>query len=131
MGYVSFFTGLENVLETMVNVRRGGPPASLNSADLPVAWVELPSGDIAHVAFGDGRWATYNATVFLAYQAAAQDTVSAAFQAGLGWLDTLARVLSSADVCASRLTVNMKLVMVTVAGTDFWAVRADVSGKDE
>lgn len=131
MTFTWFVNGLENALSALARVHSSGPPASVNSADLPMAWVEVPTGDSASIAFTGGQWITYHADVVLVYQPAAQSTAEQAYATGLGWMDALADVLYSANVCISRLRFDVKLAITTVAGTDYWSVRAKVEGGDK
>lgn len=105
------------------------PPASLNAADLPALWVELPSSESAVIAFSGAGWPTLKARVVLAIAPVAQDTAARNFADVVAACDTLHSALIVADAAESRLSFSLRVAVVEVAGAAFWAVIADVEGR--
>ncbi len=101
------------------------PPTSLNDADLPVLWVQLPQGEVTPIAFQRGAWwPKMRAQVVVALRPTAQGTQEENFAATLAMMDALANALKQTDV--ERFSI--RAAVVTVAGQDYWAVVTDVEG---
>lgn len=105
------------------------PPASLNAADLPALWVELPSSDASVISFSGVGWPTLRMRVVVAVVPVAQDRPDANFGEAIAMCDELGTSLMQADAAQSRLSASIRVGIVDVAGSAFWAAIADVEGR--
>lgn len=128
----AFVTALGNLTVTGVLHAYDEPPTSLNEADLPALWVQLPQSDDAPYTFdGGGGWPLLKAQLVIAYQASAQGTQATNWSGTLTVLDALASALRAAAPGAlgkGKVSWSIRPGQVTVAGVDYWAVIADVTG---
>lgn len=128
-------TSLASFLQALTQIDAGQkrtfahPPASLNAADLPALWVELPSGESAVITFSGAGWPTLKARVVLAVAPVAQDTTARNFTDVVAACDMLYSALMVADAAESRLSFSLHVTVVEVAGAAFWAAVTDVEGK--
>lgn len=131
--YNAFVDGLEALV--VVGVRRryeSGPPLSLNTADLPAQWVQLPAGESEAMVLGDAatsRWPTFRADLIVAIEAVGQATGGANFDDTVTLLEALRTRLELTDLTEAPLSWTMRQVIVTVAGTDYWAILCSVTGQ--
>ncbi len=110
-----------------VNRRFAHPPASLNAADLPALWVQLPSGDSGPpVVFTGERWPTLRVDVVIALTPVAQSTVEQCFAATLVMMDALSHALAAVTIGPTRATWSIRQDVVSVAEAAHWAVVATV-----
>ncbi len=126
--YAGFLNGLRDLAVTGVtNLQE--PPASLNAADLPAKWVQLPVGKEPAMTFGyNGGWTRFKADVVVALTPAMQGTQNQNWVQAVAMLDTLTTALRGADVCESVLTWEIRQTGVTVGGADYWAIVASTEG---
>lgn len=128
----AFVTALGNLTVTGVTRAYDEPPTSLNDADLPSMWVQLPQSDDAPLTLdGQGGWPVLRAQLIIAYQASAQSTQGANWSGTLAILDALAATLQSTapgTLGKGKASWTVKPAIVNVAGADYWAVVADVVG---
>ena len=128
----AFVTALGSLTVTGVLHTFSGPPTSLNDADLPSMWVQLPMSDEAPLTLdGVGGWPVLKAQIVIAYQASAQGTQAENWAGTLAMLDALATALHNTtrgQLSKGALSWSVKPGQVTVAGVDYWAVVADVVG---
>lgn len=104
------------------------PPTSLNAADLPALWVELPRTEEPLVSLRGAVWAIMRARVVVAMMPVSLDAQEKNFHSCVEMCDQLANVLHSVNVCDVVLRASVSIGVVEVAGTAFWAVIADVEG---
>lgn len=130
--YVEYVDGLEALVVAGVTRRyTSGPPLSLNTADLPAQWVQLPTGDSGASIFGDpagSRWPTFSADLIIAIEAVGQSTGGTNFDATVVLMEALRARLELTDLTESPLSWTMRQAIVTVAGQDFWAIVCSISG---
>ena len=126
----AFVTALGNLTVTGVLHTYDGPPTSLNDADLPSMWVQLPqSNEAALTLDGVGGWPLLRAQLVIAYQASAQGTQAANWSGTIAMLDALATTLHSTtpgQLGRGKVSWSVKPAQVAVAGIEYWAVIADV-----
>ena len=103
-----------------------GPPAALNSADLPAQWVELSQGDEAPISVG-GTWPTLRADLVVAYEAAGQGTQPANFEGTVDVMDALVTALRGLSLGQTKPAWEIRLEMALVARSAYWAVVASVT----
>ena len=128
----AFVTALGNLTVTGVIRAYDEPPTSLNDADLPSMWVQLPQSEEAALTLdGVGGWPMLKAQLVIAYQASAQGTQAANWSGTLAILDALAAALHSTaagQLSKGKVSWSIRPGQVTVAGIDYWAVVADLTG---
>ena len=105
------------------------PPTSLNAADLPALWVELPKADSSVITYSGSDWPTLRAQVVLAVAPVAQDDQRQNFADVVAACDALYGALIAADAAKSRLSVAVRAAVIEAAGAAFWAVIAEVEGR--
>ena len=131
--YVEYVDGLEALVVSGVARRyASGPPLSLNTADLPAQWVQLPAGESEAMVLGDAsgsRWPTFNADLIVAIEAVGQSTGGANFDAAVATMENLRARLELTDLTEAPLSWAMRQAIVTVAGQDYWAIVCAVAGQ--
>lgn len=130
--YADFVTDLGDLSITGVKRLYDEPPLSLNTADLPSQWVQFPEGEENALTLGThGGWPTFTAQLIIAYEAVAQSTQPSNWSGTVVLMDTVAAVLRNAvgTVAKGKLTWIINPVIVNVAGKDYWAVSAEVTGR--
>ena len=133
--FTDFVDALEAVrVDGVARYFEDGPPEDLNSEGLPAKWVQLPRGGDTTITFGSlGGWPTLTADVVIAVEPVAQDTNRVNFPATVAMMDNVASALSSAETCGlftkSVPTYEIRQTVVQVAGIDYWAVIATVTGR--
>jgi hypothetical protein len=133
--FTQFVNALEAVVVTGVNRRYGnGPPQSLNSSDLPAQWVQLPRGGDTTITFGSlGGWPTLAADFVIAVEAVGQNVTDVNFPLTVSMMDNVMSAFTSAETCGlftkSVPTYEIRQTVVQVAGIDYWAVIATVTGR--
>ncbi len=128
--YAAFIDALEALAITGVTKTFQGPPASLDTADLPARWVQLPKGSDKLLTYQtSGGWPTLTADLVVALSPNAQDTQAGNFAAQVAMLDAVNAALRGANITKSGLTWEIRAGGVKVAGVDYWAVIATVTGK--
>ena len=131
--YVEYVDGLEALVVTGVARRyTSGPPLSLNTADLPAQWAQLPEGESEAMVLGDAsgsRWPTFSADLIIALEAVGQSTGGVNFDATVAMLENLRTRLERTDLTEAPLSWAMRQAIVTVAGQDFWAIVCAVIGQ--
>lgn len=131
--YVEFVDGLEALVVSGVTRRyMSGPPLSLNTADLPAQWIQLPAGESEAMVLGDAsgsRWPTFNADLIIAIEAVGQSTGGANFDAAVATMENLRTRLELTDLTEAPLSWAMRQVVVTVAKNDYWAIICSVIGQ--
>jgi len=127
MRYVEVASALAALNVASVKRRFAHPPASLNAADLPALWVQLPQGESGPpIVFTGERWPVLRVDVVIAVIPVAQSTVEASFAATLEMMDALAEALAAARVGPAPLTWSIRQDVVAVAEAAYWAVVATV-----
>ena len=128
--YTSFLTALAKLSVSGVTRRYemgDTPPASLNAGELPAQWVQRPGGDAEPVMFDPATaWPTFSAQLIIAVQPVAQSTGPQIFSAMVTLIDALITALDGADLAESAPSWTIRDARITVAGTDYWGVVAEV-----
>ena len=110
-----------------------GTPPSLNTADLPAAWVMNPSIEVAPFSRGaTGNWPTVKCDLVVATGPAGQSTSGANFLAAVAMCDAIRAALESAEGTAlskAAPSATIKVAIAMVAGTEFWAAVASIEGQ--
>jgi len=128
--YASFVAGLAGVEIAGVTRQYTYPPPSLNAADLPASWAQLPRGESGALTFqANGGWPLLRADLVVAVEAVAQGQQSGNFAATLAMMDAVADALRGADISRGPLSWDIRQDEVEVAGTRYWAVVATVEGR--
>ena len=127
----TFIDALEAV--TVTGVERHftqGPPASLETANLPAKWVYLPRGEERPIVYGEqGGRQTMSADIVIAVVPTVQNMQGANFDNTIDLMDNLMTALRAEGLCTyrSKWTANIRQAIVTVAGTDYWAIVCTIS----
>ena len=128
--YADFVTDLAGLSISGVTRQFTYPPTSLDTADLPSSWVQLPRGDSNPLTFqANGGWPTLRADLVVAVEAVAQEQQAQNFSDVLTMMDAVMTALRSADICKGPLSWTIRQDVVEVAGTHYWAVVAEVEGR--
>ena len=129
--YVNFLTNLGNLTVTSVKRAFDEPPQSLNTADLPALWVELPTGEEGpHTMQAHGGYPTYRANLVVAVEAAGQSRQPERWSDCATMMDNVATALRGAvkTVVRGQLNWSIALETIPVAETDYWSIVATVEG---
>jgi len=129
--YADFVTNLGDLAVSGVTTLLDEPPLSLNTADLPAQWVQLPEGDEGPLTVRThGGWPVFRAQLIVALEPIAQETQSVNFAAAVDMMDNLSAALRPAikTVCKGRMAWTVRVDVVEVAGHSYWATIADVEG---
>lgn len=112
-----------------------GPPKSLNAASLPAHWVQLPRGEEGATVFGEfrGAFPTFIADVVIAVNAVGLgEGPYNNFDDTVDMMDNLAAALGGVLACdvitKSKHSWVIRQTVVIVAGNEYWAVVATVTG---
>lgn len=128
-GYAGFFNAIRDMVIVGVNVNKKYPPKSMDSADLPASWVELPEGNDSPITFNRGTtWPKYQAELTIAIKPFSQGEIPDIMPTALALMDNLALALSGLDASKSALSWSIYPTMVAVGNVDYWAVTATISG---
>ena len=112
--YSTYLSYLADLAVTGVTVRRGstamGAPDSVQSADLPMQYVDIPVGDETALTFdGEGGWPTLGAELVLIVQSIELDMDSARVASLISLMDNLSVALRAGGTTRSKLSWNMTL----------------------
>ena len=127
--YVAFVNALEAVSITGVTRQfTQGQPNSLNTADLPAQWVDLPRGEsVPATCIGD-MTRTLTADLIVAIEPVGQNQKPTNFDAVVTMLDSIHTALDAATLgTMAHPGWNSKLVILTVNTIDYWGVQTEVS----
>jgi len=128
-----FVDALEALTVTGVIKTYEGPPRSLQTANLPAFWVQIPHGEETAMTFGThGGWPTLIADVVIAYEPVAQNLQDANFEATITQLDNLNAALRAAgatDLGKSFIEWTIRQDMIMVAENYYWAVIATITAR--
>lgn len=125
--YAQFMAALGALSVTGVSKTYGygeTPPASLNAADLPALWINLPEGDQRQmVSFASNdQWPTFSADIIVAVQPVAHKTAAEGLQATVEMMDAVTVALADARPAKTRPGWTQVARVVTVANIDYLAV---------
>jgi hypothetical protein len=130
--YVAFVGALEALVVTgVVKCHTSGRPNSLNTADLPGQWVELPRGEAVPATCANDYTRTLSADLVIALEPVAQNTRPTNFDACITLLDSIHTTLvayNAVSITDGPLSWQSKLAYVQVNGIDYWAVVTSVTG---
>lgn len=131
--YRTFVDGLEGLtISGVVKQHTQGPPAAINSGELPCSWVQLPavSSEERGLAFGGGgREDRLRAEVVYAVEAYGQGTQPINFDATVDGVDNLTAALRGStahELATGPLTWQIRTDAVDVGKVIYWAVIASV-----
>ncbi len=129
--YTQFVSNLANMTIAGVTRKYGWgntPPASINSADIPVSWVQLPEGDHRPVTFAGGsNWGTFQADLIVVVLPTVHATLAEAFQATVTLMDAVRDALHNTRLADSRTTWTLRQGVVALGKMEYWAVLAHVT----
>ena len=130
--YRSFVDNLEGLTITGVNRQYlKGPPANPPvSGDCPFQYVRYPGGDEAPLVFGEqGGWPTLRAELIVGVEPVGQNRVYENFDDTVDMMDNINTALRAATCFTlSKLRWQIRQIIDTVAGQDYWAVQCTVEG---
>jgi hypothetical protein len=129
--YTNFVTNLGNLSITSVKRAFDEPPQSLNTADLPALWVELPTGEEDPFTMqAHGGYPTFRGNLVVAVEAAGQSRQPERWSDCLTMMDNVATALRAAvkTVVRGQLSWSIALETITVAENDYWSIVATVEG---
>lgn len=127
--YVTFINELEALTVTGVTRKfTQGQPNTLNTADLPAQWVDLPRGESVPATCVGDMTRTLTADLMIALEPVGQNQKPTNFDAVVTMLDSLHTALDAASFGTMSIPGwNSKLVIVTVNTVDYWGVQTEVS----
>ena len=129
----AYVNALEALSITGVTKTYQGPPRKLETADLPAAWVQLPTGEEGALTFGThGGWPTLTAELVIAYEPVAQNMQEPNFQNTITQLDNLNTALRAVEPTGlgkSHIEWTIRQDMVIVNNEPYWAVVATITGR--
>ena len=104
-------------------------PASIS--DLPCQWVQMPESTEGMMTFeGTGGWPELRAQVIIAVEAVAQGQPLSNWNATITMMDAMAtalRAVAAGTLAKTKPVFRLRMVTVTVAGNDYYAVEATVT----
>lgn len=116
----------------VVKLYTSGPPASLNTSDLPAQWLELPHGENRPSTAGaEGGDRTLYADHVVAFEPVAQSTQAANFDACVTMLDSIDAAFVAqygTSPLMGLMTWRSRIAIVTVAGVAYWAIVTSLEG---
>lgn len=127
--YTAFVTALEALTVTGVTRKFSqGQPNTLNTADLPAQWVDLPRGESVPATCAGDMTRTLTADLIVALEPVAQNQRPTNFDATVTMLDSLHTALDAADLGTDSTPGWIsRLAIVTVNTVDYWAVITEVT----
>jgi hypothetical protein len=127
--YTAFVTALEALTVTGVTRKfTQGQPNSLNTADLPAQWVDLPRGESVPATCAGDMTRTLAADLLVALEPVGQNQRPTNFDATVTMLDSLHTALDAADLGTDATPSWIsRLQIVTVNTVDYWAVITEVT----
>lgn len=128
----TFHAALSGLSITGVKRQYTYQPNTLNTADLPASFPQMPGLEYA----AGGEWAStcedtskvHTGTLVVAVEAAGQDMTTKAFNACVTMQDNLATALD-AWTAPAYLDYSTSFQPVNIGGVDYWAVRAVVTAR--
>jgi hypothetical protein len=131
-GYKDFVETLAAVSVTGVRTQLVAPPQSVGASDLPVSFVQLPSGAEGPTTFQThGMWPTLRADLVVLYLPVSHNQQQPNYADTLELMDNVSTALRGiAPNALSRgpLSWDIRLINVDVGGAVYWAVVASVEG---
>ena len=131
--YRAFVDNIEALVVTGVNRRYTQGPPSSEAADRPFQYVRFPRGTEGPLVFGEsGGPPTMVAELVICVEAVEQNTQGANFDAAMDMMDNVGTAIRAAGNCwpgKSKPTWEIRLAIDTVAGFDYWAVIATITGR--
>lgn len=127
--YVTFINELEALTVTGVTRKfTQGQPNTLNTADLPAQWVDLPRGESVPATCAGDMTRTLTADLLIALEPVGQNQKPTNFDAVVVMLDSIHTALDAAAFGTMSIPGwNSKLVILTVNTIDYWSVQTEVS----
>lgn len=127
--YAAFVGELEALTVTGVTRKfMQGQPNTLNTADLPAQWVDLPRGESVPATCAGDMTRTLTADLMIALEPVGQNQKPTNFDAVVTMLDSLHTALDAVDLgTMAHPEWNSKLVILTVNTVDYWGVQTEVS----
>lgn len=127
--YAAYVNALEALVVTGVTRRyTSGQPSTLNTADLPAQWVDLPRGTSEPATCAHDMTRTLTADLIVALEPVGQVTRVNNFAATVTMLDSLHTALDAADLGTDSIpSWSSRMAIVTVNTTDYWAVVTEVT----
>lgn len=129
------FRALVDSLETLtptgvIKHYISGPPAALNTADLPALWLELPRGDQRAARAGaEGGNRTISLDLVVALEPVAQSTAGANWDNAVDMLDSIATALIAySSPFMGPMTWRSRLAILEVGRLAYWGVVTELSG---
>jgi len=131
--YREFVDNIEALVITGVTRRyQTGRPDSLNSADLPVLWVQLPRGTEGNPAvfLGMGGWPTMTADLVIAVNAVGQSTGRQNFEDSVDMMDNITAAIRANNCGMTKSKVTWSIILTTraIAGNDYWIIITTITG---
>lgn len=131
MTFTAFLAALSDLAVDGVKTVKAYPPAALNDAELPALWPQLPrSGEEADMTLaGHGGKVDAMVDLVIALKSVNQGIQSGNFADAVTMMDNLRDGLRALNMSGTRLRWTIKQTGVQVAGMDYWAVIATITGK--
>jgi len=130
MGYREFVEGLLALEYAGVKTTLAEPPWSLKRAQLPALFPLLPTGEQAPLEMGGNvALATARATLMVAMEPLGQGWRPTNYAGALDMMDSVRETLSQAKVGRGKLSWEIRMEGIEVAGTMFWGIVIDVEGR--
>lgn len=129
--YVSYVNALEALtISGVTRKHTSGQPISLNTADLPGQWVDVPTGAAVPATCAGDFSRTLVANIVIALEPVGQNKRPVNFDACVVMMDSIHTALVAYNGNSgldAPISWNSRLMFVTVNTVDYWAVVTDVT----
>ena len=127
--YATFTTALSGLTIAGVTRKLTEPPRQVSTADLPLQFVRLPTGEeSARTRDHPGGWITITCDLVVVLEPVQQGTQPVNYAATLAMMDAVSAALRATDLAQSRNRWTMRGDWIYLGGeTVYWAVVASVS----
>lgn len=132
----AFLSAIQGLSISGVTRHYDEPPASIHTADLPAAFPLLPGGGLGEkqvTCFNQNK--TRSIDFIIAIEPVGQGTQAANYARLAALMDALESVVddlekSQGGSLATFIEYTIESAIVTIGGTDFWAIRAAITARD-
>ena len=127
--YASFVSALSGLSVTGVTRKVSQPPRQVNTAELPLQYTQLPTGEEeSRSRDHPGGWLTITCEVVVLLEPILQSTQTLNYAATVAMMDNLSAALRATDFARSRNRWTIRGSLVNLGNdTVYWGVVARVS----
>lgn len=128
--YADFYNALQAMIVVGVARHYDNPPASIDTADFPCAFPMLPTGDRTNFLYScDALNKLRRCEYVVAVEAAGQGDMSQNTEAVIPLMDNLETALDALSVMVF-IEYVITAGTITVAGHEYWAITANITGRN-